>query len=483
MSPEAPAPRGLRRDCLSFWEVVAQSVANISPSATPALVVPLVFASTANGTWLAYVFSTLALLLVTYHINQFARRSASPGSLYTFVAHGLGPTWGVISGWSLVIAYLIIGGSVLAGLANYVEVLAHAAVGSRFDQILAPGSMAIAGLAAWYVAYRDIKLSTQFMLILEFASVTLILILAAAFFVKSAKVVDLSQLRLSGVSAAGLRQGLVLAIFSYVGFESATALGHEARDPLRSIPRSVLFTVCAVGALFVFMSYTLVLAFHGQKASLGVSTAPLSVLATLAGIPAFGLLIAGGVAISFFACALACVNAGARVLFAMSRHGLFHSSAGDAHTAHSTPHVGVTVAALVVFAAPAALLFNNVPLLDIFGYLGTIGTFGILVCYVLVSIAAPLYLRRRGELNPTAAAAGVLAVGALIIPIVGSVYPVPATPYNDLPYVFLGLLALGTARFVYLRLFEPAVIATIEADLLAQTLAVAAPAAAPTRPA
>src|SRR5579863_7995378 len=115
-----PVRAELRRDCLSVWEVTAQSVANISPTATPALVVPVVFAIAGNGTWLAYVFSTLALILVTLCINQFARRSASPGSLYTFVAKGLGPTWGVITGWSLVIAYLVIGGSVLAALANYV---------------------------------------------------------------------------------------------------------------------------------------------------------------------------------------------------------------------------------------------------------------------------------------------------------------------------------------------------------------------------
>src|SRR5690348_8258316 len=116
-SPEliAAHPGGLRRDCLSFMEVVAQSVANIAPSATPALIVPVVFASAGHGSWIAYAFATIALLLVTYHINQFARRSASPGALYTFVAQGLGPTWGVISGWSLVIAYLLTGCAVLCG--------------------------------------------------------------------------------------------------------------------------------------------------------------------------------------------------------------------------------------------------------------------------------------------------------------------------------------------------------------------------------
>src|SRR5450755_655028 len=192
---------GLRRNCLSVWEVTAQSVANISPTATPALVVPVVFATTGNGTWLAYVFSTLALVLVTLSINQFARRSASPGSLYTYVAQGLGPTWGVITGWSLVIAYLVIGGSVLAALANYVTVLAQAAGIGRFDDGLTIAAIVLGGIGAWYIAYRDIKLSAQLMLALEFASIALILILVAAYFLKSGHPVDVAQLSLAGVSA------------------------------------------------------------------------------------------------------------------------------------------------------------------------------------------------------------------------------------------------------------------------------------------
>jgi len=40
------------------------------------------------------------------------------------------------------------------------------------------------------------------------------------------------------MTGSGLRLGLVLALFSSVGFESATALGSEARNPLKTIPRA-----------------------------------------------------------------------------------------------------------------------------------------------------------------------------------------------------------------------------------------------------
>jgi amino acid transporter len=85
---ETPAHR-LKKDTLSFSEVVAQSVANIAPSATPALIIPLVFASAGNGTWLAYAIATVAMLFMSAQINVFAKRSASPGALATFTTLGL----------------------------------------------------------------------------------------------------------------------------------------------------------------------------------------------------------------------------------------------------------------------------------------------------------------------------------------------------------------------------------------------------------
>ena len=38
------------------------------------------------------------------------------------------------------------------------------------------------------------------------------------------------------MTGSGLRLGLVLALFSFVGFESATTLGSEAHNPLKTIP-------------------------------------------------------------------------------------------------------------------------------------------------------------------------------------------------------------------------------------------------------
>jgi amino acid transporter len=326
----------------------------------------------------------------------------------------------------------------------------------------------VVSAGTWYLAYRDVELSTKFMLVLEFFSVGIVLLLAFAFFFKSGRVIDPQQFTFAGITPKGMVQGLVLAFFSFVGFESAAALGHEAKNPLRTIPRSVLVTVLAVGTFFTFMSYTLVDAFKGQHTTLDQSNAPLGVLAQVAGLPVLGTLFAAGATVGFFACALACINAGARVLFAMSKHGLVHSSAAASHAEHATPHVAVSISALAVVLPPLVMLLVGYALLDTFGYLGTLATFGFLFAYILVSIASPMFLRRRGELTATTIVMTVLSVAMLAVATIGSVVPLPPPPLNYLPYIFLGLLALGVARFLYLRAKDPNVIQAIEADLVGE---------------
>src|ERR1700749_350272 len=80
---------GLRTGVLGFPALLAQSVALISPTMTAVLIVPLAFSDAGEGTWLAYLFATVMLSFVVMNLNQFARRSASAGSMYAYTARGL----------------------------------------------------------------------------------------------------------------------------------------------------------------------------------------------------------------------------------------------------------------------------------------------------------------------------------------------------------------------------------------------------------
>ncbi|HEY9622395.1 MAG TPA: APC family permease [Crinalium sp.] len=456
-----PKPSGLRPDYLSFPEVLAQSIANIAPTATPAFVIPLVYASAGNGTWLAYLTATIGLVLISLSINIFAYRSASVGSLYAFIARGLGPAVGVLSGWALVIAYLFTATAVILGFASYGDVL----FGSSGSIGLAIFLAAIGTGFAWWIAYKDVKLSAELMLVFELTSAGLVLLLAAIVLIKTGFRLDVQQFTLQGVSPENLRLGLVLSVFSFVGFESATALGDEAKNPLRSIPRAVLASVIIPGLFFVILSYTEVLGFRSSSVPLNQSDAPLGVLATQAGVGFFGVLISIGAAVSFFACVLASLNSGSRILFALSRHGILHSKLGNAHHTNATPHVAITLTAILTFLIPVALLLAGNSIMDSYAYLGTIATFGFLVNYILVAIAAPVYLYRINRPSLPAAIISAVGIVFMLIPLIGSLYPIPPAPFNILPYLFLLLLAAGGAWLAWLWVRSPRLIREIEQDL------------------
>jgi amino acid transporter len=293
---------------------------------------------------------------------------------------------------------------------------------------------------------------------LEFSSMFLILILALAFLARSGKLIDPSQLKMTGSSAGGIQLALILAVFSFVGFESSTALGVEAKNPLHTIPRSVWLSVVIVGVFYIFMSYVMVLAFQGQPVPLDKSVEPFTIIARLARMPGFGIAIAVGAVMSQLGCGLASLNAAARVIYAMGQHGVLHKWAGAAHKQHSTPHIAVSISSIAILAVPFVMLLRGIAVLDIFNYLGSIATFGFLIAYIFIAIAGPAYLRRRGELGTRTILISILALFLLLMPLVGSVYPQPAPPSNYLPYVFLGMLGLGTGWFLYLRAKKPGVI-------------------------
>ena len=74
------------------------------------------------------------------------------------------------------------------------------------------------------------------MLVMEGLSVALILLLCAIVLFGQKSAIDPAQIKLTGASFSGISLGVVVAIFSLVGFECATAFGEEARNPLTTIP-------------------------------------------------------------------------------------------------------------------------------------------------------------------------------------------------------------------------------------------------------
>src|SRR6202030_20069 len=213
------------------------------------------------------------------------------------------------------------------------------------------------------------------------------------------------------------------------GFESATTLGSEARKPLKTIPRAVIQSAVLAGVFFTVCAYAEVLGFHTIGQDLGASQAPMYVLARVGGIPVLGLLIDIGALISLFAGTLACITAAARVLMLMAHGGLAHGSLRNTHARNQTPSRAVVVTGVAALLPVAVLAYRGASGLDVYGWMGSLATYGFIVAYALVSVALPGYLRSHGGFGPGIRIISALAGIAMLLALLGNLYPVPEGPY------------------------------------------------------
>ena len=450
----------LRKDSLSFLETLGQSVANVSPTLTPALAVAVVAGMAGTASWLVYVFATLALLVVGVNVGKLARRIPSAGSFFIYVSRSLGPVAGMLAGWAMLAAYLFTAMALTVATSIFLKTFLTALhVGFKPNSILI---YAVVSAAVLLLAVRDIRLSSRVGLTMEAISVAIILVVSVVALGRSGFQLDTKQLSLAGIAPGKTIQAIVFAIFSYVGFESAATLGREARNPTIVIPRAIKATALAAGLFFVLTTYVVTQGFHDDATKLGASGAPLADI--LSGDSSLlTALVYFGAVISSFACALASLNAFARMLFSLGRYNFVHEAVGRVHVTHHTPYIALALGAILNFVLVSA--FVGQAELDTFGWYGTIASFGFIIVYFLCSVSVIVLLRKTGELRSIDIVYGALGAVLMTLALVGSLYPVPAYPYNLLPYGFLAYMVVGALWFLVLRARTPMVLLGLEQDL------------------
>jgi amino acid transporter len=451
----------LRSGGLTTIESLGQSVANIAPTLTPALNIAVVAGLAGAGSWIGYLISTVGLLVVGASIATLAKRHPLSGSYFIYIGRTLGPIAGILSGWAMISAYLVTAVAVTLGMSIF---LRNFLIACDLAGPMPPSWVVTIGVSAMVLLaiYRDIRLSSRIGLLLETVSIAIVAGLIAVLVARHGAILDPVQYS-DKVKLGSVMSSLPFAVFSFVGFESAATLAKETRDPERAIPLAVLLSAGASGLFFTVMAYLMVLVVDDDTDKLGASASPFADMAAAAGLPWAAGIVYFAALISGFACALAAANAASRTIYSMGRYKFFHQRLGRVHGTHRTPHVAAVISVCIV--SIVALAMTPLPPLDAFGYSGTFSTFGFLAVYLLISIVSPIDLHKAGLLKRRHVAAGAIGAMVMAFTIAGSVFPVPPYPYDWLPYLFAGYMAIGAVWCGYLKLRAPDVLLTMERDM------------------
>jgi APA family basic amino acid/polyamine antiporter len=169
-------------------------------------------------------------------------------------------------------------------------------------------------------------------------------------------------------------------MFSYSGWNAATYVAEEVRDPSRNLPKSLALGTIAVVALYLALNVLYLYAMPiASLAALSDGRLTDVVAERLFGFVA-GNVLAIFTIVSLAASVSAMVLAGPRVYYAMARDGVFLASAARVHPTHQTPVLAIvaqaiwsavlvcsaTLAGLVAYAGFAVVLFSGIAVLALF---------------------------------------------------------------------------------------------------------------------
>lgn len=392
---------GLHRRALGFGDVLAQSVSAIAPCAAAATVPGLLALYSGNaGLWAALI-GVLLTLLAAATINQFTKRIATAGSLYTFTAKGLGATAGFASGVSLILGYGFISMYAFANVGFHVSnLLGYFGGGPTHGSSVPLLCVITCGVLCTVVMVRGIRLSARVSLLVESVAVAVLVALVVVLFIgQGSQPISWELIAPRQLSLGQLVTGVVIAITAFVGFESAASLSVEARRPFATVPRVLTWSPIAAGLLVVAATSVQTTGFRAANVALGEDVTPVSALSAYYGVGWITPILDIGVAASFFACALASSTALVRVLLALAIDGVIPATVGHTHSRFKTPHIAIYTAMPVLTIGPIILLLAGATSKQAVGILLAVSAGGYVLAYTLVCSAAVFFLRRIGELT------------------------------------------------------------------------------------
>ncbi|MFD4007667.1 APC family permease [Brachybacterium paraconglomeratum] len=398
---------------------VAGIVLMVVAAAAPITVVvanfPLILLESGSiGAPLMILAATLILLLFAVGFTWMTPHVPDAGAFYAYVHQGLGRRAGLGTAAVALLSYVLLTVSMTCYLGVQAGNLLALWTGIELPWWLISAVMiAVVGV----LAHRRIDLSAAVLgvvLVLEILAVLAIDLGVLASGRELTPVPFSPAEALSG--APGL--GLLFAFLGFFGFEATAVFRHEARDPLRTIPRATYVAVLLIGVLYTVSSLLVISGLGAEDALDAAAASPDSVVVALAGdvvAPIMRDVTQVLVVTSMFACMLGFHNIVARYLFTLGRRGVLPSALGQVHPVHRAPsRASLTVTGITAAIVLVSALAQLDPVVEIYTWYSGLGAIGVIAMMALTALAVLRFGGRRAGAI-TLVATGLGGLGLFVV--------------------------------------------------------------------
>jgi amino acid transporter len=437
----------LRPGVLTTLDVMAQSLAVLGPVMGAAFITSLVAAGAGAATPLAMLLAGLVGITLACVLSQFAPHIQHAGGLYEYVSHSFGPAVGSAVGWMYFSALSLFCLSTLFGMSAWITGFlwryAHLQMHWYALTLLLCVSL-------YLLTLFDIRLATRLQLAITAVSLAIVTLLALSIVLRggvSGHTVAPFRVGSAPHGWRGLSFGLLFALSLYGGFETSATLAEEASNPKRSVPVAFIGSVALAVAFFVLVSYSYAIGFGVRRADEWGHdpTALLTMANRYAGAWLVPIVFLAAV-VDALAVGLGLLTAGSRVCYALARDRVLAPALARVHPRYQTPHVASRVILLAATAIGLPFAFLTGGAMAAFAYLGGIGALITQVIYMVAAVAVMAYFPRRLAGSYSLVSHGVAPVVILLgcgAALYGSLQPPPGSLFGTMPYVAVGLIAVG----------------------------------------
>ena len=347
-----------------------------------------------------WVVGALCAFLGAVCYSELAVNQPGSGGEYVYLTNAYGPTWGFMTGF--VSFFAGFSGPIAASALAFSGYLGH-----FFPAVKHENSQVFLGSGEWTLRFGGEQAAAcalvLFFTVLNCLGVartariqnlltTLKVLVLAAFVVLGFLIgkgsgahfsMDAVRTETNSV-AAQFAVSLFWIYVAYSGWNAATYVAEEIKDPSRNLPRALAIGTALVTVLY--LSLNAVFIYGAPLEDLKNQEAVAAVAATHLFGPRIAGVFAALMAISLMSTVNAMVTIGPRVYFAMARNGAFVSAAAKVHPRWRTPVIAILAQGI------CTMLMTLTPFPQLVVYIG----FMLNLCAVM-SVASLFWMRRKPD--------------------------------------------------------------------------------------
>ncbi|MFG3050027.1 APC family permease [Kitasatospora sp. NPDC048239] len=400
---EAPAPQSIEgygyrqelRRSLRFTDLLVYGLVFMVPIA-PFGIFGSVFQGSGGMVALAYGLGMVAMMFTALSYAQMSRAFPMAGSVYTYAGRGIAAPVGFLSGWMILLDYVLVPG--------LLYLIAGVAMNSLVPAV--PVWLWLVGFVLLNTAVNHFGIEmtskvNKAMLIGEL--VVLVVFIGfglAALAAGEGRGFDLTPVYNPQTFSWSLVFGAVsVAVLSFLGFDGISTLSEENRDSARAIGRSMIAALLLAGSLFIAQTWIASLLVPDPQALIARGDPDGTAFYDAARAAAGGWLAtvtAAATAVAWgFANSLVAQAATSRLLYAMARDRQLPAFLARVHPRHRVPVNAtlLTAGVSLVLGLYTASREDGITLLSSLVNFGALTTFLVLH----VSVVVHYLVRRRSR--------------------------------------------------------------------------------------